>query len=71
MKKFFSSRVQDMTVGQSILYVLLVSIMSAIFMIIGFMMPQCAEDLADWVSLKLEAAKKKLKKTSTEEDLFE
>ena len=72
MKKFFASKVQDLSVGQSILYVLLVSIISIIFTVIALMMPQCAEDLADWFSLKLELAKKKLKKKSSfEENLFE
>ena len=73
MKNFWRTRVQDLTIGQSVIYVLLVSVISLIFMVIGLMMPQCCEELADWASEKIKEARVRMAKKNQpfEEKIFE
>lgn len=69
MKKFFSTKVTDLTVGQSILYVLVVGILSFAATFAALMMPQAAEELFDWVEEKCDLVKEKFTKKTPEKEI--
>lgn len=62
MKKFFNTKVTDLTVAQSILYVLVVGILSFVATIAALMMPQACESIFDWVEEKCDLVKEKFTK---------
>ena len=72
MKKFWSARMQDMTIGQSFLWLVLYMIFIAVVMIAMIMVPQNAEDIWDWVEDKYEKLRSKIfkkKKNPIEDEI--
>ena len=72
MKKFWSARMQDMTIGQSFLWLLLYLIFIVVVMIAMIMVPQSAEDIWDWVEDKYEKLRSKIfekKKNPIEDEI--
>lgn len=67
MKNFFMTKITEMTVGQSILYILVVCILSFAATLAALMMPQAAEELFDWVEDKVDSLKEKFTKKSEKE----
>lgn len=67
MKKFWKTKVTEMTIGQSILYVLVVCFLSFAATFAALMMPQACEDLFDWVEEKTDDLKEKFKKKPEKE----
>lgn len=62
MKNFFKMRATDMTVGQTLLYIVLVYVIAFAAVIVACMMPQACEEIMDWVEEKADKIKEKLKK---------
>ena len=69
MKKFFNTKVTDLTVAQSILYVLVVGILSFAATIAALMMPQAAEELFDWIEHVADSLKEKFTKKTPEKEI--
>ena len=67
MKKFFNTKITNLTVAQSILYVLVVGILSFAATITALMMPQACESIFDWVEEKCDFVKEKFTKKKPEE----
>lgn len=74
MKKFFNTRITDMTVAQSFLYVLLYMIIMLVAMPAMILVPQHSEEIWDWIEDKFESAvewvKNLFKKESFEKEMF-
>ena len=67
MKKFFSTKISEMTIGQSVVYVLVIMIVSIAATFAALMMPQAAEELFDWVEEKADSLKEKFTKKKPKE----
>lgn len=57
MKKFMQTKLQELTVAQSFLYIVLYTVFFTIVWIAMFIVPQHAEEIWDWCAEKLEAIK--------------
>lgn len=66
MKNFWKTKVTEMTIGQSILYVLVVMIVSIAATFAALMMPQAAEELFDWIEHVADSLKEKFTKKPDE-----
>ena len=62
MKNFWSTRLMDMTIGQSILYILGITFVSVVVTVLALMIPQAAEELFDWCEEKATKFKRWLRK---------
>ena len=72
MKQFFNTKMQEMTIGQMFLFLLLYVIFIAIVWIGMFMVPQEAEKIWDWCENLLDKVKAKIvRKKSSEFKEFE
>ena len=71
MKKFFNVKVQEMTVGQTFLFLLLYMIFFAIVWIAMFMVPQHAEEIWDTVESWFDRVKEKFFHKKSEVEEFE
>ena len=69
MKKFFMTKITEMTVAQSILYILVVGVLSFAATFAALMMPQAAEELFDWVEDKVDSLKEKLTKKTPKKEI--
>lgn len=69
MKNFWKTKITEMTIGQSILYILVVMIVSIAATFAALMMPQAAEELFDWVEEKCDLVKEKVKKKKPEKEI--
>ena len=59
-KDFWNERMQDMTIGQSFLWLLLYLVFLAVVMVAMMLVPQHAEEIWDWIEDKYDKAKKKI-----------
>lgn len=69
MKKFFSTKISEMTIGQSVVYVLVIMIVSIAATFAALMMPQACEDIFDWVEEKADWLKEKFTKKTPEKEI--
>lgn len=70
MKKFFSTKMQEMTIGQTFLFLLLYVIFIVVVWIAMFMVPQHCEEIWDWCETHFNRVKEKIiheKKSEVEE----
>jgi len=59
-KNFWNERMQDMTIGQSFLWLLLYLVFLAVVMIAMMLVPQHAEEIWDWIEVRYERVKQKI-----------
>lgn len=52
MRNFFNTRFQDMTIGQSFVWIVLYMIFMVVVMIAMILIPQNAEQIWDWLESK-------------------
>lgn len=73
MKKFMQTKMQELTVAQSILYIVLYTMFFTIVWIAMFIVPQHAEEIWDWCAERLTAIKsvvfRKKKEKPEQEDI--
>lgn len=59
MRNFFNTRFQDMTIGQSFIWIVLYMIFMVIVTIAMILIPQNAEQIWDWLEDKFESFRNK------------
>ena len=60
MKNFWSTKMQEMTVLQGFIWIMLYMIFLVIVMVAMVLVPQNAEEIWDWIESRYECVKKKI-----------
>ena len=71
MKQFFSTKMQEMTIGQTFLFLLLYMIFIVVVWLAMFMVPQHCEEIWDWCENLLDKVKAKIIHKKSEVEEFE
>lgn len=72
-KNFWNARMQDITIGQSFLWLLLYLVFMLIVMVVMVMVPQNADEISDWFESKFDRIKEFFtkKKDPFDESMFD
>lgn len=68
MRKFFNTKTTEMTIGQTLIYMVLLMAVTLIGTILMLMIPQSAEEIIDWFSDKLDKVKSWFKRKKLNDD---